>query len=119
MKKWIAMGVMAGALVVPAGAQADAPHDGMRYCGTASYLGQVRAPESTTSCAFARSVAHSVMFEESYRAPLRWGERFRVHAYSRVTHRSYGMRCRVSWNVPVRINCYGGNGAHVRIVDAG
>jgi hypothetical protein len=87
----------------------------MLYCGTASYLGQVRAPESSTSYAFARSV----MFEESYRAPLRWGERFRVQAYSRVTHRAYGMRCRVSWNVPVRINCYGGNGAHVRMVAAG
>ncbi len=53
MKKGIAMGVMAGALLVPAGAQADTPRDGMRYCGTASYLGQVGAPESSMSCAVA------------------------------------------------------------------
>ena len=115
----IGVGVLGAALLVPVAAQAHPdPHDGMRNCGGSSYFkALIRATKETTSCPFARAVDLRARAYDRRHA-LRYGERFSMRVYSYVTWRSYRMRCRVR-STPTRIDCYGGNGAHVQIVQAG
>jgi hypothetical protein len=120
MKKMIGVAVLCAALLVPAGAQAHSPHDGMRYCGVSpSGTFQIRAPKATTSCPFAWATMRSVKRHQSYNGGLSYGERFRVRAYSWVTHRSYAMRCAVGRYLPAKVVCRAGNGAVVTMVAAG
>jgi hypothetical protein len=120
MKKLIGVAALGAALMVPNAAQAHSPDNSMRYCGSSSYFkSQIRA-NAATSCPFARAVDLRARAYDR-RHTLRFGERFSMRVYSYVTWRSYRMRCRVNhtpgWSA--KIDCYGGNGAHVQIVQAG
>jgi hypothetical protein len=114
----IGVAVLGAALLVPAAAQAHpGPHDGMRNCGTSNYFRSNIRANAATSCPFGRGLDLRARAYDR-RHTLRFGERFSMRVYSFVTWRSYRMRCRVR-SAPPRIDCYGGNGAHVQIVQAG
>ena len=106
--------------MLAADADAHTPNDGMRYCGVSPSGGyQIRAPKATTSCPFAMNTAYAVARYQYRTGAIYKGERFNVRAYSSVTHKTYTMRCAAARGFLHQVDCYGGNGAHMRGVAAG
>ena len=92
-------------------ADAQAHDGGMRYCGTSpSGTYQVRAGDAT-SCPFALNTARRLKQIQTARGGIPFGANLTLRVYSRVTHRSYRMRCSVSVPPVARIACWGSGGS--------